>query len=74
MAAGLHSILSDMFRETIVAGHVTTNPVEPARVPKARTHHRLCTIQRCPGSNRTASSAIVCTGDGFGADNRPAPR
>ncbi|HHS9880100.1 TPA: tyrosine-type recombinase/integrase [Klebsiella aerogenes] len=34
MAASMRSVLSDMFREAIVNGHVTQNPVEPTRTPK----------------------------------------
>jgi integrase len=34
MAASMRSVLSDMFREAIVKGHVSQNPVEPTRTPK----------------------------------------
>lgn len=34
MAAGMRSVLSDMFREAIVEGHIKQNPVEPTRTPK----------------------------------------
>lgn len=33
MAAGLRSVLSDTFREAIVEGHITNNPVAPTRAP-----------------------------------------
>lgn len=34
MAGTLRSVLSDMFREAIVEGHVSVNPVGPTRAPK----------------------------------------
>lgn len=34
MAGAMRSVLSDMFREAIVEGHVSQNPVEPTRAPK----------------------------------------
>lgn len=34
MAGGMRSVLSDLFREAIVEGHVSVNPVEPTRAPK----------------------------------------
>ena len=34
-AGAMRSVLSDLFREAIVEGHVTNNPVEPTRTPKA---------------------------------------
>lgn len=34
MAGAMRSVLSDMFREAIVEGHITQNPVEPTRAPK----------------------------------------
>lgn len=34
MAGAMRSVLSDMFREAMVEGHVTQNPVEPTRAPK----------------------------------------
>ncbi|EMG3984920.1 tyrosine-type recombinase/integrase [Serratia marcescens] len=34
MAAGLRSVMSDIFREAIVAGRIETNPVAPTRAPK----------------------------------------
>lgn len=33
MAAGLRSVLTDVFREAIVEGHITVNPVTPTRTP-----------------------------------------
>ncbi|WP_323665547.1 tyrosine-type recombinase/integrase [Pectobacterium punjabense] len=33
MAGGLRSVLSDIFREAIVEGHIENNPVDPTRVP-----------------------------------------
>lgn len=33
MAAGLRSVLSDVFREAIVEGHIMHNPVPPTRTP-----------------------------------------
>ncbi|EAZ5034743.1 integrase [Salmonella enterica] len=44
MAGAMRSVLSDMFREAIVEGHITQNPVEPTRAPKievARDRLRL---------------------------------
>ncbi|MEG2040055.1 MAG: phage integrase Arm DNA-binding domain-containing protein [Hafnia sp.] len=34
MAGAMRSVLSDMFREAIVEGHIAQNPVEPTRAPK----------------------------------------
>lgn len=34
MAGAMRSVLSDMFREAIVEGHISQNPVEPTRAPK----------------------------------------
>lgn len=36
MAAGLRSVLSDLFREAIVQGHVVSNPVTPTRTPNIK--------------------------------------
>ncbi|WP_318368420.1 tyrosine-type recombinase/integrase [Enterobacter sp.] len=33
MAAGLRSVLTDIFREAIVEGHIERNPAEPTRTP-----------------------------------------
>ncbi|MCS2154750.1 phage integrase Arm DNA-binding domain-containing protein [Scandinavium goeteborgense] len=33
MAAGMRSVLSDLFREAIVEGHIEQNPVTPTRTP-----------------------------------------
>ncbi|EAY4679472.1 tyrosine-type recombinase/integrase [Salmonella enterica subsp. enterica serovar Rubislaw] len=44
MAGAMRSVLSDMFREAVVEGHITQNPVEPTRAPKievARNRLRL---------------------------------
>ncbi|ECJ4225623.1 integrase [Salmonella enterica subsp. enterica] len=44
MAGAMRSVLSDMFREAVVEGHITQNPVEPTRAPKievARERLRL---------------------------------
>ncbi|HAU5602464.1 TPA: tyrosine-type recombinase/integrase [Citrobacter koseri] len=44
MAGAMRSVLSDMFREAVVEGHITQNPVEPTRAPKievARDRLRL---------------------------------
>ncbi|ECF2034549.1 phage integrase central domain-containing protein, partial [Salmonella enterica subsp. enterica serovar Newport] len=44
MAGAMRSVLSDMFREAIVRGHIAHNPVEPTRSPKievARDRLRL---------------------------------
>ncbi|QIX97422.1 tyrosine-type recombinase/integrase [Cedecea sp. FDAARGOS_727] len=48
MAAGMRSVLSDMFREAIVEGHLKQNPVEPTRTPKievARVRLQLDTFR-----------------------------
>ncbi|MES0345716.1 phage integrase Arm DNA-binding domain-containing protein [Citrobacter koseri] len=34
MAGAMRSVLSDTFREAVVEGHITQNPVEPTRAPK----------------------------------------
>ncbi|EEP9290045.1 tyrosine-type recombinase/integrase [Salmonella enterica] len=34
MAGAMRSVLSDIFREAIVEGHITNNPVAPTRAPK----------------------------------------
>ncbi|MFQ3394365.1 phage integrase Arm DNA-binding domain-containing protein [Enterobacter mori] len=36
MAAGLRSVLTDVFREAIVEGHITANPVTPTRTPSIK--------------------------------------
>ncbi|EBR8903422.1 integrase, partial [Salmonella enterica subsp. enterica serovar Java] len=36
MAGAMRSVLSDMFREAIVEGRITTNPVEPTRAPEIK--------------------------------------
>ncbi|ENS0080763.1 tyrosine-type recombinase/integrase [Salmonella enterica] len=44
MAGAMRSVLSDMFREAVVEGHITQNPVAPTRAPKievARNRLRL---------------------------------
>lgn len=35
MAATMHSVLSDIFREAIVEGHIENNPVAPTRSAKS---------------------------------------
>ncbi|EBN8062521.1 integrase [Salmonella enterica] len=44
MAGAMRSVLSDMFREAVVEGHITQNPVVPTRAPRievARNRLRL---------------------------------
>ncbi|ECV6735409.1 tyrosine-type recombinase/integrase [Salmonella enterica] len=44
MAGAMRSVLSDMFREAVVEGHITQNPVAPTRAPRievARNRLRL---------------------------------
>ncbi|XTZ40024.1 tyrosine-type recombinase/integrase [Salmonella enterica] len=48
MAGSMRSVLSDIFREAIIEGHVTQNPVTPTRSPKvtvARERLRLETYE-----------------------------
>ncbi|EAY3104690.1 integrase, partial [Salmonella enterica subsp. enterica serovar Typhimurium] len=36
MAGAMRSVLSDMFREAIVEGHIVKNPVEATRIPEIK--------------------------------------
>lgn len=42
MAGAMRSVLSDMFREAIVEGRITTNPVEPTRAPEIKVARNAC--------------------------------
>ncbi|KEA51458.1 integrase [Mangrovibacter sp. MFB070] len=44
MAGAMRSVLSDMFREAIVEGHITQNPVEPTRAPKIEVARERLTL------------------------------
>ncbi|WP_058912064.1 tyrosine-type recombinase/integrase [Entomohabitans teleogrylli] len=44
MAGTMRSVLSDMFREAIVDGRITINPVEPTRSPRVQVSRQRLTI------------------------------
>lgn len=46
MAGTLRSVLSDLFREAIVEGHTSTNPVEPTRAPKVEVARQRLAIEQ----------------------------
>lgn len=46
MAGTLRSVLSDMFREAIVEGHVSVNPVEPTRAPKVEVSRQRLALEQ----------------------------
>lgn len=46
MAGTLRSVLSDAFREAIVEGHVSANPVEPTRAPKIEVQRQRLALEQ----------------------------
>lgn len=56
MAGTLRSVLSDMFREAIVAGRITINPVEPTRAPKVEVCRQRLTHELYQAIRQSAKS------------------
>ncbi|PWC10498.1 tyrosine-type recombinase/integrase [Brenneria corticis] len=46
MAGGLRSVLSDIFREAIVEGHIENNPVMPTRVPTSEVKRERLELEQ----------------------------
>jgi integrase len=46
MAGTMRSVLSDIFREAIVGGRVTVNPVEPTRAPKIEVSRQRLALEQ----------------------------
>lgn len=61
MAGSMRSVLSDMFREAIVEGRISQNPVTPTRAPKivvTRERLKLKNIQLHQGGSRSTSGMV----------------
>ncbi|EHD21822.1 MULTISPECIES: tyrosine-type recombinase/integrase [Brenneria] len=46
MAGGLRAVLSDIFREAIVEGHIENNPVAPTRVPASEVKRERLELEQ----------------------------
>ncbi|TNV22863.1 integrase [Buttiauxella sp. B2] len=46
MAGAMRSVLSDIFREAIVGGRITINPVEPTRAPKITVSRQRLSLEQ----------------------------
>ncbi|MCG8155164.1 tyrosine-type recombinase/integrase [Brenneria goodwinii] len=46
MAGGFRSVLSDIFREAIVEGHIENNPVAPTRVPTSKVKRERLELEQ----------------------------
>lgn len=56
MAGTLRSVLSDLFREAIVEGRVSVNPVEPTRPPKVEVSRQRLTYEHYQAIRQSAES------------------
>lgn len=56
MAGALRSVLSDIFREAIVEGHVSVNPVQPTRAPRVEVSRQRLTFEQYQAIRRSAES------------------
>jgi integrase len=54
MAGTLRSVLSDIFREAIVEGRASVNPVDPTRAPKIEVSRQRLTFEQFQAIRRTA--------------------
>ncbi|EBS1110545.1 integrase, partial [Salmonella enterica subsp. enterica serovar Eingedi] len=57
MAGAMRSVLSDMFREAIVEGRITTNPVEPTRAPEIKVARERLQLETY-NATRTAAEHL----------------
>ncbi|EEC4936867.1 tyrosine-type recombinase/integrase [Salmonella enterica subsp. enterica serovar Kasenyi] len=57
MAGAMRSVLSDMFREAIVEGRITTNPVEPTRAPEIKVARERLQLETY-NATRTAAEYL----------------
>ncbi|WP_439848435.1 site-specific integrase, partial [Salmonella enterica] len=58
MAGAMRSVLSDMFREAIVEGRITTNPVEPTRAPEIKVARERLQLETY-NATRTAAEHLT---------------
>ncbi|EGT4370536.1 integrase [Cronobacter malonaticus] len=56
MAGAMRSVLSDMFREAIVEGHISQNPVQPTRAPKVSVVRERLTLDAYRAIREAAES------------------
>lgn len=56
MTGALRSVLSDVFREAIVDGRITANPVEPTRAPRIEVSRQRLTFEQYQAIRRSAES------------------
>jgi len=57
MAVGLRGVLSDIFREAIVAGYIEKNPVEPTRAPTPDVKRERLTLDSFSITRQAAESS-----------------
>ncbi|SUW63436.1 site-specific recombinase XerC [Buttiauxella sp. BIGb0552] len=56
MAVALRSVLSDIFREAIVEGHISLNPVEPTRAPTPKVKRERLILEQYQLLHSTAEN------------------
>lgn len=54
MAGAMRSVLSDMFREAIVEGHIVKNPVEATRIPEIKVARERLQLEACNATRAAA--------------------
>ncbi|MEE3649506.1 MULTISPECIES: tyrosine-type recombinase/integrase [unclassified Brenneria] len=62
MAGGLRSVLSDIFREAIVEGHIENNPVAPTRVPASEVKRERLELEQYIAIRQAAEQQAVWFG------------
>ncbi|SQI56624.1 integrase [Salmonella enterica subsp. salamae serovar Greenside] len=68
MAGAMRSVLSDMFREAIVEGHIVKNPVEATRIPEIKVARERLQLETYNATRAAAEHAsTVPSRDGFSA-------
>lgn len=54
MAGAMRSVLSDMFREAIVEGHIVKNPVEATQIPEIKVARERLQLETCNATRAAA--------------------
>ncbi len=65
MAAGLRSVLLDVFREALVEGHIERNPAEPTRTPAPKVKRERLLLEAYFTIRETAAANSVWAANAF---------
>lgn len=65
MAAGLRSVLLDVFREALVEGHIERNPAEPTRTPAPKVKRERLLLEAYYTIRETAATNSVWAANAF---------